>query len=158
MKDPEHHSITKAIKLLRIWLTRKKRLMVQAQDLQRQLAEAWRDKDQLEADVEETTLKLKNAQQANNNYAYVIDKLKAEIKRLDKAFDFSAVKVAEARADNDALRGAIKTHALRFNDAPLANCYYCIFCNEKLPSIGPLEHKDDCVVLLTRGDNAISKT
>ncbi len=82
MKDPEHHSITKAIKLLRIWLTRKKRLMVQAQDLQRQLADAWRDKDQLEAEVEETTLKLKDAQQANNNYAYVIDKLKAKNEEL----------------------------------------------------------------------------
>ena len=52
MKDPEHHSITKAIKLLRIWLTRKKRLMVQAEDLQRQLADAWREKDQLKAENE----------------------------------------------------------------------------------------------------------
>jgi len=48
MKDPEHHFITKAIKRLRIWFSQKKRLMAQAQDLQRQLAEAWRDKTQLE--------------------------------------------------------------------------------------------------------------
>lgn len=52
MKDPEHHFITKAINRLRIWFSKKKRLMLQAQDLQRQLAEAWRDKAQLEAENE----------------------------------------------------------------------------------------------------------
>lgn len=52
MKDPEHHFITKAINRLRIRLTKKKRLMAQAQDLQRQLAEAWREKAQLEAENE----------------------------------------------------------------------------------------------------------
>jgi len=50
MKDPEQHFITKAIKRLRKRLTKKKRLMLQAQDLQRQLTEAWWDKDQLEAE------------------------------------------------------------------------------------------------------------
>lgn len=50
MKDPEHHFITKAINRLRIWFSKKKRLMLQAQDLQRQLAEAWRDKAQLKAE------------------------------------------------------------------------------------------------------------
>ena len=47
MKDPEHHFITKAINRLRIRLTKKKRLMAQAQDLQRQLAEAWRENETL---------------------------------------------------------------------------------------------------------------
>lgn len=51
MKDPKHHFITKAIKRLRIYLTKRKRLMAQAQDLQRQLAEAWRDKAQLEEEL-----------------------------------------------------------------------------------------------------------
>ena len=50
MKDPEQHFINKAIRILRIWFSKKKRLMSQAQDLQRQLAEAWREKDQLEAE------------------------------------------------------------------------------------------------------------
>lgn len=47
MKDPEHHFITKASKRLRIWFSKKKRLMLQAQDLQRQLAEAWRENETL---------------------------------------------------------------------------------------------------------------
>lgn len=52
MKDPERHFITKAIKRLRIWFSKKKRLMLQAQDLQRQLAEAWQDKAKLKAENE----------------------------------------------------------------------------------------------------------
>lgn len=50
VKDSEQYFINKAIRSLRIWFSKKKLLMSQAQDLQRQLAEAWREKDQLEAE------------------------------------------------------------------------------------------------------------
>lgn len=62
MKDPEHHFITKALKRLRIWFSKKKRLMLQAQDLQRQLAEAWREKAQLKAENEALLKKLHGVQ------------------------------------------------------------------------------------------------
>ena len=47
----------------------------------------------------------------------------------------------------EVLQGAVKAHALRFNDA--AKCYYCIFCNAEL-GMGAIEHKEDCVVLLAQ--------
>lgn len=52
VKDSEQYFINKAIRSLRIWFSKKKLLMSQAQDLQRQLAEAWRDKEQMEAENE----------------------------------------------------------------------------------------------------------
>ena len=51
------------------------------------------------------------------------------------------------KAKNEILQGAIKAHALRFNDAAMVRCYYCIFCGAEL-GIGAIEHKEDCVVLL----------
>ena len=82
MKDPERHFITKAIKRLRIWFSQKKRVMAQAQDLRRQLAEAWREKAQLEEETAALKLKLKDKQQAINNYEYSVAALKREIKAL----------------------------------------------------------------------------
>ena len=96
MKDPGHHFITKAINRLRIRLTKKKRLMAQAQDLQRQLAEAWREKDHLEAEL------------ADNRNGWAV----------------CAEGYRQLEAENETLRGRI-IHAETF-DSELPNSAYSV--------------------------------
>jgi len=82
MKDPERHFITKAIKRLRIWFSQKKRVMAQAQDLQRQLEEAWREKAQLEAELEQRRTQIAHLQPVYLEVCAENDALIKEIKRL----------------------------------------------------------------------------
>lgn len=49
----------------------------------------------------------------------LVAKLEAEIGRLDKAFDWSAVKIAEARAENKALRDGISAIYMKLHGEEL---------------------------------------
>ena len=77
-----------------------------------------------------------------------VAKLEAELAEIDDAHNVTKLCLHESEAENEALRGAVKTHALRFNSAAMARCYYCIFCNAEL-GMGAIEHKEGCVALLT---------